>query len=383
MPHYNPLRMRITIVGGGPAGLYFALLMKKQDPAHEVRLFERDAPGDTYGWGIVFSDKTLAYLRDNDEPSWREITGRLQTWDNVDVVHRGQKVSIGGNRFAGIARMAFLDVLQRRCQELGVDIRFQTPVADLAEIGEYDLLVGADGANSLVRRAYAKAFRPVLDPRRNRYVWLGTARLFPGLTLTFREAPSGLFIGHSYKFDETRSTFIVECSEGTWQAAGLDQMNAAETCAALEAVFATDLQGERLLTNTFMKWLRFMIVKNERWHHGNVVLLGDALHTAHFSIGSGTRAALEDAIALARSFADTPDVATALAAFEHSRKPVVDELQAAAASSLVWFENAASRMRLSPLELAFELMTRSRRIDIEKLRKRDPTFVAAYEAHRA
>lgn len=376
--------MKITIVGGGPAGLYFALLMKKQDPAREVLILERDGPGDTYGWGIVFSDQTLGYLRDADEPSWREITAAFETWDNVDVVHRGEKVSIRGNRFSGIARVAFLGILQRRCQEMGVDIRFLTNVQDLAALGPCDLLVGADGANSLVRRTYAESFRPSLAAGRNRYIWLGTRRLFPGLTLTFQETPVGLFVAHSYAFSRTTSTFIVEAVGEAWEKAGLERMSEADTCAYLAHVFRSDLAGEPLLTNNFVRWLSFAIVKNERWLHDRVVLLGDALHTAHFSIGSGTKLALEDAIALAGCFADVgEDVPAALAAFERRRKPVVDKLQAAAHSSLVWFEEAEAKMALTPLDLAYDLMTRSGRIDHEKLRRRDPAFVAAWEAaHR-
>jgi anthraniloyl-CoA monooxygenase len=347
--------MRVTIVGGGPAGLYFALLMKKRNPRHEVSVFERDGPGDTYGWGIVFSDQTLTYLRDSDEPSYQEIKEAFETWDSLDVVHRGEKVSIRGNRFSGIARVAFLDILQRRCLALGVEIRYRTPVVELASLEACDLLVGADGANSLVRRTYQDAFRPSLDVRKNKYVWLGTRRLFPGLTLTFRESGAGLFVAHSYTFNR----------------------------AFLADVFGDDLRGEPLLTNNFVRWLNFVIVKNERWHHENVVLLGDALHTAHFSIGSGTKAALEDAIALAHCFPGGEDVAAALGAFAQTRKPVVDDLQRAAHSSLAWFENAHTRMDLTPLELAYELMTRSQKIDIEKLRRRDPAFVAAYERARA
>jgi anthraniloyl-CoA monooxygenase len=375
--------MRVTIVGGGPAGLYFALLMKKRNPRHEVSVFERDGPGDTYGWGIVFSDQTLTYLRDSDEPSYQKITEAFETWDSLDVVHRGEKVSIRGNRFSGIARVAFLDILQRRCLALGVEIRYRTPVAELASLQACDLLVGADGANSLVRRTYQDAFRPSLDVRKNKYVWLGTRRLFPGLTLTFRETAAGLFVAHSYTFNRTTSTFIVEAVGDAWERAGLAGMSEGETCAFLAEVFGDDLRGEPLLTNNFVRWLNFVIVKNERWQHENVVLLGDALHTAHFSIGSGTKAALEDAIALAHCFQGGAEVAAALGAFAQTRKPVVDDLQRAAHSSLAWFENAHTRMDLTPLELAYELMTRSQKIDIEKLRRRDPAFVAAYERARA
>jgi anthraniloyl-CoA monooxygenase len=375
--------MRVTIVGGGPAGLYFALLMKKRHPRHEVLIFERDGPGDTYGWGIVFSDQTLTYLRDSDEPSYREIRETFETWDSLDVVHRGEKVSIRGNRFSGIARVAFLDILQRRCRELGAEISYRTPVLELASLEACDLLVGADGANSLVRRTYQDAFRPALDVRKNKYLWLGTRRLFPGLTLTFRETGEGLFVAHSYTFNRTTSTFIVEAVGEAWEKAGLAGMSEEKTCAFLADVFQDDLGGEPLLTNNFVRWLNFMIVKNERWHHENVVLLGDALHTAHFSIGSGTKAALEDAIALDRCFQGGADVGAALRAFAQTRKPVVDDLQRAAHSSLAWFENAHTRMDLTPLELAYELMTRSHKIDIEKLRRRDPAFVAAYERARA
>jgi anthraniloyl-CoA monooxygenase len=374
--------MKINILGGGPAGLYFAILMKRLDPSHDITIIERDGPNDTFGWGIVFSDQTFSYLKDNDEPSFNEIMRACQTWDNVDVVHKDQKVTIRGNRFSGIARLAFLNILQARCRALGVELRFHTSVTDIESIDECDLLVGADGANSLVRRAYGEAFQPLVDWRKNKYIWLGTEQLFHGLTLTFREHDGGLFIAHSYKFNDTTSTFIVECSEATWASAGFENLSEAETCAYLAEVFKKDLNGHALLANNFVRWLNFPLIKNRQWHHGNVVLLGDALHTAHFSIGSGTKLALEDAIALARCFAEGRDVEATLAEFQRLRKPVIDAYQDAAFASLLMFENADEDMRLDPLPFAFKLMTRSKKIDYDKLRKRDPQFIAAYDAWR-
>ena len=374
--------MRVTIVGGGPSGLYFAILMKRLDPSHQITVIERDGPNDTFGWGIVFSDQTFAYLKDNDDASFVRITDACQTWDNVDVVHRGQKVTIRGNRFSGIARLAFLNILHERCRELGVDLRFNTNVADVNELSDYDLLVGADGANSLVRRAYADAFQPSVDWRKNRYIWLGTRQLFHGLTLVFREHDAGLFIAHSYKFNETTSTFIVECDQATWAQAGFEKMSDEETCAYLAEVFKEDLGGHPLLSNNFVRWLNFPLVKNRQWHHGKVVLLGDALHTAHFSIGSGTKLAVEDSIALADCFATGRAVEPTLADFQATRKPIIDAYQDAAYSSLLLFENAADEMHLEPIALAYKLMTRSKKIDYEKLKQRDPQFIAAYDAWR-
>jgi len=371
--------MRITIVGAGPAGLYFALLMKKQDPRHEVRVIERDPVGVTYGWGIVFSDQTLSFLNEADPSSYASITRRFALWDNVDVVHRGEKVSIRGNRFAGIGRGAFLNVLRRRCADLGIELRYEETVGDPARLPECDLLVGADGLNSVVRRAHAAAFRPTLDERKNRYIWLGTPRLFNGLTLTFRETDAGLFVAHSYKFNPTASTFIVEAVGDAWSRAGFERMSAEQTRAYLGRVFADDLGGEPLLTNDFVKWQTFVMVRNERWSDGRVALLGDALHTTHFSVGSGTKAALQDAIALAGAMGRTGDVDQALEDFAALRKPKVDALQDTERASLVFFEEADQQMAKSPVELAYEVMTRSGRIDHEGLRRRDPEFVARYE----
>lgn len=371
--------MKINIIGGGPSGLFFALLMKRANAAHDITVFERNAPDSTFGWGVVFSGKTLNNLLEADPESHARITAGFALWDNVDIVHRGQKMSVRGNRFSGIARIDLLKIMQERCREVGVDLRFNDEVSDIdALAASADLMVGADGVNSTVRARYADNFEPEIGLAKNRYIWYGTNQLFHGLTLTFRENPAGVFAAHSYKFNQTTSTFIVECDEVTWAAAGFETMTDAETRAYLENVFAPDLNGHELMSNN-SKWIHFTNVRNGRWHHGNVVLLGDALHTAHFSIGSGTKLALEDSIALFRACQDYAYVPKALSEFERARRPIIEEYQTAARESLVWFENARDYMHLSPYEFAYSLMTRSGKIDLENLRRRDPDFVAAYE----
>ncbi len=372
--------MKINVIGGGPAGLYFAILMKKANAAHQIRIYERNGPDDTFGWGVVFSGKTLANLRAADEESHAEITREFAAWDNVDVVHRDAKVSIHGNSFTGIARLQLLKILQRRAEQLGVEIDFRTEVHDIESLGnDCDLLVAADGVNSMVRLHYLEQLQPELDLRANRYIWYGTDQLFHGLTLTFRKNSAGVFAAHSYKFCPTTSTFIVECDPQTWDKAGFDQMSSDDTLEYLGEVFAADLNGHKLLSNN-SKWINFLLVKNKHWFFDNVVLIGDALHTAHFSIGSGTKLAMEDAIALAESLKETENMNEALRNFATQRKPVIEDYQAAAFESMIWFENAARYMHLSPLELAFTLMTRSGRVTYEDLKRRDPDFIQRYES---
>jgi len=374
--------MKIAIVGGGPAGLWFALLMKKRDPKLDVEIFERNAADATFGFGVVFSRKTTDLLRNYDAEAFRLAEECVETWDNVDVVHRGEKISVGGNHFAGVARIDWLRVLQTRARDVGVAVTFERNVADAAAVRalaqECDVLVGADGVQSLVRETWKETFQPTLDARKNRYIWLGTHHLFHGLTLIFREAPAGLHMAHAYKFSRDTSTFIAELPEATWRAAGLDQADEAQTMRHLESVFADDLQGEPLISNR-SRWIQFLLVKNRRWVHENVVLLGDAVHTAHFSIGSGTKLAMEDSIALYESFGVEADPRRALARFEQKRKPVVDAYQDVALSSTLWFENATEKLGLEPIAFAFDCMARSGKIDLENLRRRDPEFVERYE----
>jgi anthraniloyl-CoA monooxygenase len=375
--------MKINIIGGGPAGLYFAILMKKADPSHEVHIYERNGPDDTFGWGVVFSGKTLANLRAADEESHAEITKQFEAWDNVDVVHRTQKISIHGNSFSGIARLQLLKILQRRAEKLGVAINFRAEIHDVDELRrESDLLVAADGVNSTVRLQYLEQLKPQLDLRAHRYIWYGTNQLFHGLTLTFRQNTAGTFAAHSYKFNKQTSTFIVECDPQTWKSAGFEHMSDGDARAYLAEVFAADLNGRPLLSNN-SKWIQFLLVKNENWFFDNVVLLGDSLHTAHFSIGSGTKLAMEDAIALAESFQKTNNVQAALAHFTETRRPVIEEYQSAAFGSMLWFEQARDYMQLSPLELAFSVMTRSGRVSYEDLKRRDPEFIRRFDESRA
>jgi anthraniloyl-CoA monooxygenase len=375
--------MKINVIGGGPAGLYFALLLKRHDAAHRVTVFERNPPDATFGWGVVFSGRTLSNLREADPVSHQRITESFETWDNVDVVLRDRRISIRGNHFSGIARLRLLNILQERCAELGVELRFRTEVEDVDSLAaECDLLVGADGVGSAVRERYAEAFLPALGAGRNKYIWYGTRRLFHGLTLTFRESEAGVFAAHSYKFGPSTSTFIVECDEETWSRAGFARMNDEETRAYLARVFAEDLDGHELMSNN-SRWINFLLVKNQSWSRRNVVLLGDALHTAHFSIGSGTKLALEDSIALFQLFAAGLDVPSALAEFERARKPVIEEYQQAADESRLWFENVKNYLHLAPPEFAYSLMTRSRRVTYESLLRRDPAFIAEYAAHVA
>ena len=368
--------MRIVSIGGGPAGLYFALLMKKADPAHDIVVVERNRADDTFGFGVVFSDATLEGFAEADRETSEEIAKSFAHWDDIDIHYRGEVLTSTGHGFSGMSRQLLLDILQRRCAALGVSLRFQHEVADLDAYRDADLILAADGVNSTVRARYAEHFRPAIDWRPNKFVWLGTTYPYPAFTFIFKESEHGLWRVHAYRYDQSMSTFILETTEATWRRAGLDQADEDQTLAFAERLFAEELRGHRLLKNRSL-WRSFPTVRNGCWHHGNVVLLGDAAHTAHFSIGSGTKLAMEDAIALARALQRHGEVPKALSAYEEERRPGVEALQRAAQVSLEWFE-ATERYhgRLGPLQFAVSLLTRSLRVTHDSLRLRDPGFVS-------
>jgi anthraniloyl-CoA monooxygenase len=365
--------MKIVILGGGPAGLYSGLLIKKTNPTHDITIIERNAADVTYGWGVVFSDRTLASFQRADNKTYEQITNHFVIWDAIDVYYRDQKISCGGHIISSISRKSLLNILQNRCLELGISIKFSCEINDLAGLGDYDLLIAADGLNSIVRKKYESSFKPGLQYGKARYIWLGADKVLDAFTFIFRENEHGLFQVHSYPFNGTTSTFIVECDEATWLKAGLDKVDETQSLDYCQQLLADNLDGAILLSNN-SKWISFPTLKTQHWHYKNIVLLGDAIHTAHFSIGSGTKLAMEDAIALASALEQHADLETALNEYELERKPVVEIFQKAARESQAYFETLKRYLTLDPVQFTFNLLTRSGRITYDDLRLRDPRF---------
>jgi anthraniloyl-CoA monooxygenase len=378
--------LRIAIVGGGPGGLYLAALMKRLDPAHEITVWERNAPDDTFGFGVVFSDETIGGIDNADAEFAAAMASRFARWTDIDIHVGGQSHTVGGQGFAALGRMELLCLLQERCHGHGVTMHFSTPAPEVETLrATHDLVVAADGLNSAVRAAHAEVFRPTLDRRRNKYMWLGTDLVFEAFQFFIKRTPWGVMQIHGYPYSETGSTFIVEMHEDVWRRAGFTArdlppgVSDEPAIARIAELFADELAGHRLLANN-SKWLSFTTVRNERWHHGNLVLVGDAAHTAHFSIGSGTKLAMEDSLALAACLHEHGDIETALAAYEAERRPVVESTQRAAQASLEWFENIGMYVDQQPTQFCFNLLTRSRRITYDNLRTRDPDFAGRVDA---
>jgi 2-polyprenyl-6-methoxyphenol hydroxylase-like FAD-dependent oxidoreductase len=373
--------MKIQIVGAGPAGLYFAALMKRHDAAHDITIHERNPRDATWGFGVVFSDRALEFLHADDEALYRYLTPHLETWPEITIVHNDTRIPIAGNGFSSIGRLELLTLLYGYVEKLGVKLRFGTEVNSLAELGEADLVVGANGAFSWIRTQNEDKLGTTTDRRPNRFIWYGTTKAFDSLTLTFRETGVGVFCAHHYRYRPDLSTFLVEVEEGTWKRAGFEAMAPQETIRYCERVFAKDLDGHAILSNNSY-WRNFPAVWNERWSFDNVVLLGDALRTAHFSIGSGTRLAMEDALALFKAFREcgTSDLKAAFSRYQETRLPPMKKIWDAANVSIRWYEQMDRLVgTLTPVEFAYSYMTRTGRVDHAEVKRRDPQLAAAYE----
>jgi len=379
--------VRIAIVGGGPGGLYFAALARQLGPGHEITIWERNAPDDTFGFGVVFSDETLGGIEHADAAIYRAMEREFARWDDIDVHYRGETITSGGHGFAAMSRRRLLAILRDRCAGLGVRLHFRTQAPPPGELArDYDLVIAADGANSGVRAHWAGSFGPQVETRHCKYMWLGTDLVFDAFKFYVEPTPAGVMQIHGYPYDATGSTFIVEMNDAVWRAAGFAELAAATTGAppgvsddaSIERVrelFAPILDGHAVHANN-SRWISFGTLRCASWRHGNVILLGDAAHTAHFSIGSGTKLAMEDALALAACLHEQPDLDAALTAYEAERRPVVASVQRAAQASLEWFENLGQYVHQEPEQFAFNIITRSRRVTYDNLRIRDPEFVS-------
>ena len=371
--------MKIAIIGAGPAGLYLAYLIKRRQSGADVTVIEQNPADATFGFGVVFSDRALEFLREDDPDTYDAIVPHMESWNDITIVHRGERVVIDGIGFAAIGRLKLLELLQTRARSVGIDPVYRCTVKSLDELAGSDLIVGADGVNSLVRRSFEREFGASVRLLTNRFAWFGTTKRFETLTQTFVESEVGCFNAHHYRYAPDASTFIVEVDAATFARAGFAQMDERATRALCERVFAQALDGHALISNNSI-WRQFPIVHNERWSVRRTVLIGDALHTAHFSIGSGTRLAMEDAIALDKALAaHRDDIDAALGAYEIGRRPILEKLVGGANGSATWYEHFAEHMKLAPLEFAMSYITRSGRIDLERLRTFSPGFASRYE----
>jgi 2-polyprenyl-6-methoxyphenol hydroxylase-like FAD-dependent oxidoreductase len=373
--------VRIAVIGGGPGGLYFSYLWKKRHPDADIDLFEQNPAGATWGFGVVFSEQALEFLRADDPDTVDAIAPRMQSWNNITLNLRGESVEIDGVGFSSIGRLELLTILQARAASAGVNPRYDTAVTSLDQLSDYDLIVAADGLNSLVRRGFEGDFGTSLSYSANKFAWYGTTRRFETLSQTFVETDLGAFNAHHYRYAPAMSTFLVECDLPTWQAYGFADKTVEQSQAICEQVFAATLDGHRLVSNKSV-WRNFPWIWNERWSFRNMVLIGDALHSAHFSIGSGTRLAIEDAIALAKALEAERDIAAGLARYQAERQPTVKKLVTAARTSADWYANFPAHMKLGLMDFAHSYITRSGRIDDARLRAMSPAFMARYEASR-
>jgi 2-polyprenyl-6-methoxyphenol hydroxylase-like FAD-dependent oxidoreductase len=373
--------VRIAVIGGGPGGLYFAYLWKKRHPDAVVDLFEQNPAGATWGFGVVFSDEALEFLRADDPETVDAIAPRMESWENITLYHHGEEVALDGVGFSSIGRLELLTILQQRASAAGVTPHYDTPVHSVDELKDYDLIVAADGLNSLVRRSFEGDFGTSLSYSSNKFAWYGVSKHFETLSQTFVKTERGAFNAHHYRYSSAMSTFLVECDRATWEAYGFAYKDVDQSKAVCEEVFADTLGGRPLLSNKSV-WRNFPWIWNEHWSFRNIVLIGDALHSAHFSIGSGTRLAIEDAIALVKALETEAHVTTALARYEAERKPIVKKLVTAARTSADWYAKFPEHMKLEPMDFAYSYITRSGRIDDTRLRAMSPAFMARYEASK-